>query len=64
MLELSRATLLLLDEPTDNLDLHSAEALEEGLAVFDRTVWDETRAPVQARTHEHNRCPCDTCSPL
>lgn len=38
MLELSGATLLLLDEPTDNLDLHSAEALEEGLAAFDGTV--------------------------
>ena len=31
LLELSGATLLLLDEPTDNLDLHSAEALENGL---------------------------------
>ena len=31
LLELSGATLLLLDEPTDNLDLHSAEALEDGL---------------------------------
>ncbi len=29
---------LLLDEPTDNLDLDSAEALEEGLAGFDGTV--------------------------
>ncbi|GAB95765.1 ATPase subunit of ABC transporter with duplicated ATPase domains [Kineosphaera limosa] len=38
MLELSGATLLLLDEPTDNLDLHSAEALEEGLAAFEGTV--------------------------
>ena len=38
MLELSGATLLLLDEPTDNLDLVSAEALEEGLAAFDGTV--------------------------
>jgi ATPase subunit of ABC transporter with duplicated ATPase domains len=38
LLELSGATLLLLDEPTDNLDLHSAEALEEGLAEFDGTV--------------------------
>ena len=32
------ATLLLLDEPTDNLDLHSAEALEEGLDAFEGTV--------------------------
>jgi ATPase subunit of ABC transporter with duplicated ATPase domains len=38
MLELSGATLLLLDEPTDNLDLHSAEALEEGLRAFEGTV--------------------------
>ena len=32
------ATLLLLDEPTDNLDLVSAEALEAGLAQFTGTV--------------------------
>ena len=38
LLELSGATMLLLDEPTDNLDLVSAEALEEGLAGFDGTV--------------------------
>ncbi|MEO7000013.1 MAG: ATP-binding cassette domain-containing protein [Terracoccus sp.] len=38
LLELSGATLLLLDEPTDNLDLQSAEALEEGLERFDGTV--------------------------
>jgi ATPase subunit of ABC transporter with duplicated ATPase domains len=38
LLELSGATLLLLDEPTDNLDLVSAEALEHGLAQFDGTV--------------------------
>ena len=38
LLELSGATLLLLDEPTDNLDLASAEALEEGLRGFDGTV--------------------------
>ena len=38
LLELSGCTLLLLDEPTDNLDLESAEALEEGLAAFDGTV--------------------------
>ena len=30
LLELSGATLLLLDEPTDNLDVQSAEALEDG----------------------------------
>ncbi|SDS55112.1 ATPase components of ABC transporters with duplicated ATPase domains [Nocardioides scoriae] len=38
LLELSGATLLLLDEPTDNLDVESAEALEEGLAAFEGTV--------------------------
>jgi ATPase subunit of ABC transporter with duplicated ATPase domains len=38
LLELSGATLLLLDEPTDNLDLASAEALEAGLGSFDGTV--------------------------
>ncbi len=38
LLELSGCTLLLLDEPTDNLDLDSAQALEEGLAAFDGTV--------------------------
>jgi ATPase subunit of ABC transporter with duplicated ATPase domains len=38
LLELSGATMLLLDEPTDNLDLQSAEALEEGLDHFEGTV--------------------------
>jgi len=38
LLELSGATLLLLDEPTDNLDLVSAEALEDALARFQGTV--------------------------
>ncbi len=38
LLERSGATLLLLDEPTDNLDLVSAEALEAGLAQFAGTV--------------------------
>ena len=38
LLELSGATLLLLDEPTDNLDLASAEALEDGLMAYEGTV--------------------------
>jgi ATPase subunit of ABC transporter with duplicated ATPase domains len=38
LLELEGATLLLLDEPTDNLDLASAEALEQGLNAFEGTV--------------------------
>ena len=31
-------SIILLDEPTDNLDVASAEALEAGLATFDGTV--------------------------
>jgi ATPase subunit of ABC transporter with duplicated ATPase domains len=38
LLEIGGSTMLVLDEPTDNLDLVSAEALEEGLASFDGTV--------------------------
>ena len=38
LLELAGATALLLDEPTDNLDLESAEALQDGLAAFEGTV--------------------------
>ena len=38
LLELAGATLLLLDEPTDNLDLASAEALQDGLEGFEGTV--------------------------
>jgi len=38
LLELSGVTLLLLDEPTDNLDLVSAESLEKALERFDGTV--------------------------
>ncbi|GII86232.1 ABC transporter ATP-binding protein [Sphaerisporangium siamense] len=38
LLELQGATLLLLDEPTDNLDLASADALQRGLEGFSGTV--------------------------
>ena len=38
LLELSGATLLLLDEPTDNLDLPSADALQTGLEAYQGTV--------------------------
>jgi ATPase subunit of ABC transporter with duplicated ATPase domains len=38
LLELSGSTLLLLDEPTDNLDVISAEALEEALEAYEGTV--------------------------
>ncbi|WP_405913128.1 ATP-binding cassette domain-containing protein [Streptomyces sp. NBC_00963] len=38
LLELTGTTALLLDEPTDNLDLESAEALQEGLEAYEGTV--------------------------
>ncbi len=38
LLELDGANLLLLDEPTDNLDLDSAQALQDALARFEGTV--------------------------
>ena len=38
LLELSGSTMLLLDEPTDNLDLASAESLENALGQYEGTV--------------------------
>jgi ATPase subunit of ABC transporter with duplicated ATPase domains len=38
VLELEGHNLLLLDEPTDNLDIESSEALEQALRTFDGTV--------------------------
>ena len=38
LMEFGSPTLLLLDEPTDNLDIDSAEALEHGLDQFQGTV--------------------------
>jgi len=38
LLELGGATMLMLDEPTDNLDLESAEALQLALEQFEGTV--------------------------
>jgi ATPase subunit of ABC transporter with duplicated ATPase domains len=38
LLELQGSTALLLDEPTDNLDLESAEALQAGLDAYEGTV--------------------------
>jgi ATPase subunit of ABC transporter with duplicated ATPase domains len=52
LLELSGATLLLLDEPTDNLDVLSAEALEEALESFDGTVISVTHDRWFARTFD------------
>ena len=42
LLELSGSTLLLLDEPTDNLDLASAESLEHALDRYEGTVLSVT----------------------
>jgi ATPase subunit of ABC transporter with duplicated ATPase domains len=38
LIECEKPTMLLLDEPTDNLDVDSAEALEEGLIDYTGTV--------------------------
>jgi ATPase subunit of ABC transporter with duplicated ATPase domains len=52
LLELEGATLLLLDEPTDNLDFESAEALEQGLAGFEGAVLAVTHDRWFARTFD------------
>jgi ATPase subunit of ABC transporter with duplicated ATPase domains len=52
MLELSGATMLLLDEPTDNLDVESAEALETGLDGFEGTVLAATHDRYFARSFD------------
>ncbi len=52
LLELCGATLLLLDEPTDNLDVLSAEALEEALELFDGTVLAATHDRWFARSFD------------
>jgi ATPase subunit of ABC transporter with duplicated ATPase domains len=52
LLELSGATLLLLDEPTDNLDVLSAESLEAALGAFDGTVIAVTHDRWFARTFD------------
>jgi ATPase subunit of ABC transporter with duplicated ATPase domains len=52
LLESSGATLLLLDEPTDNLDLESAEALEGALDEFSGTVLAVTHDRWFARRFE------------
>jgi ATPase subunit of ABC transporter with duplicated ATPase domains len=38
LMEIDSPTMLLLDEPTDNLDVASADALEEALAHYEGTV--------------------------
>ncbi|AXK32075.1 ABC transporter ATP-binding protein [Streptomyces armeniacus] len=52
LLELAGTTALLLDEPTDNLDLESAEALQEGLEAYEGTVLAVTHDRWFARTFD------------
>src|SRR5580704_14899942 len=52
LLELQGSTALLLDEPTDNLDLESAEALQEGLESYEGTVLAVTHDRWFARTFD------------
>jgi ATPase subunit of ABC transporter with duplicated ATPase domains len=52
LLELAGCTLLLLDEPTDNLDLASAEALQAGLEFYQGTVLSVTHDRWFARSFD------------
>ena len=52
LLELAGSTLLLLDEPTDNLDLASAEALQSGLESYEGTVMAVTHDRWFARSFD------------
>ncbi|WP_405822424.1 ATP-binding cassette domain-containing protein [Streptomyces sp. NBC_00838] len=52
LLELRGTTALLLDEPTDNLDLESAEALQDGLEVYEGTVLAVTHDRWFAKTFD------------
>ncbi|MEU3269765.1 ATP-binding cassette domain-containing protein [Saccharomonospora sp. NPDC006951] len=52
LLELGQATILLLDEPTDNLDLVSAEALQQALRAYEGTVLAVTHDRWFARDFE------------
>ncbi|SDO38703.1 ABC-F family ATP-binding cassette domain-containing protein [Actinacidiphila guanduensis] len=52
LLELAGSTALLLDEPTDNLDLESAEALQDGLDSYEGTVLSVTHDRWFARSFD------------
>ncbi|MEU4667945.1 ATP-binding cassette domain-containing protein [Amycolatopsis sp. NPDC023774] len=54
LLELGGATALLLDEPTDNLDLESAEALQAGLEIYEGTVLAVTHDRWFARSFDRH----------
>ncbi len=52
LLEVAGSTLLLLDEPTDNLDLASAEALQQALEAYNGTTLAVTHDRWFARTFD------------
>jgi ATPase subunit of ABC transporter with duplicated ATPase domains len=52
LLELAGSTALLLDEPTDNLDLESAEALQDALETYEGTVLAVTHDRAFAQTFD------------
>jgi ATPase subunit of ABC transporter with duplicated ATPase domains len=52
LLELAGSTALLLDEPTDNLDLESAEALQDALETCEGTVLAVTHDRAFAQTFD------------
>jgi ATPase subunit of ABC transporter with duplicated ATPase domains len=54
LLEMAGATSLLLDEPTDNLDLESAEALQQALMAYDGTVLAVTHDRWFARSFDRH----------
>jgi ATPase subunit of ABC transporter with duplicated ATPase domains len=61
-LELRHDNLLLLDEPTDNLDLDSAEALQDALEDFDGTLMFVTHDRFFMRTADRFLILDDDCS--
>ncbi|MCL2783768.1 MAG: ABC transporter ATP-binding protein, partial [Propionibacteriaceae bacterium] len=52
LLELEGSTMLVLDEPTDNLDMESAEALQDALEQYEGTVLAVTHDRWFAKTFD------------